>query len=242
MIKQLKFIIFLTAIVSKQGKYNELSKTKFNSLKKKPHLQKASGLNTLTGKCQLAILASGSGSNAQRFIDYFRGHPDIEVAVIISNNPGAYVLKRAKDAGIQSVVIQKSGWDDKEAVKDYLLTPGVDAVVLAGYLLLLPPWLIDMFPGKIFNIHPALLPEFGGKGMYGIHVHRAVIKSGARQSGITIHLVNEAYDEGEILFQEKLEVLPGETPESLASRVLELEHQHYPRVVESYLKRLNSPS
>lgn len=236
------FIIFLNAIVSKQGKYNELSKTKTNLLKKKQHLQKATGYGSQKRKYQLAIMASGSGSNAQCFIDYFCEHPAIEVAVVISNNSGAYVLKRAEDAGIPAVVVRKSEWNDQEAIKNLLLKYKVDAIVLAGYLLLLPSWLIEMFPGRIFNIHPALLPEFGGKGMYGINVHRAVIDSGAKQSGITIHLVNEAYDEGEILFQEKLEVLPEDTPESLASRVLKLEHQHYPRVVECYLTRLTVQS
>ena len=211
-------------------------------MKKKPHLQKAPGLNTPTGKCRLAILASGSGSNAQRFIDYFREHPKIEIAVIISNNSGAYVLKRAEEAGIPTVVVPKSGWDDKGTIKALFLSHRVDAVVLAGYLLLLPSWFIAMFPSRIFNIHPALLPDFGGKGMYGIHVHRAVIDSGARQSGITIHLVNETYDEGEILFREKLNVLPEDTPESLARRVLVLEHRYYPRVVADYLSGLRSLS
>ncbi len=235
MIKQPNFIIFLNAIVSKQGKYNELSKTKNTLLKKKPHLRNTLIPDNRTRKVRLAILASGSGSNAQRFIEYFDEHPDIEVAGIISNNPGAYVLKRAEDAGIPAIVVRKSEWNDKEAIKDIFLSHAIDAVVLAGYLLLLPSWFIAMFPGKIFNIHPALLPDFGGKGMYGIHVHRAVINSGVRQSGITIHLVNEAYDEGEILFQAKLDVLPGDTPESLAHRLLELEHLHYPRIVEEYL-------
>ncbi len=204
-------------------------------MKKIQHLKKTSASITLTGRYRLAILASGSGSNAQRFIAYFSEHPDIEVAVILSNTPAAYVLKRSEDAGIPAVVVRKSDWENKEVIEALLLLHSVDAIVLAGYLLLLPSWLIAMFPRKIFNIHPALLPDFGGKGMYGIHVHRAVINSGAMQSGITIHLVNEAYDEGEILFQAKLDVQPEDTPESLARRVLELEHLHYPRVVEAYL-------
>ena len=211
-------------------------------MKKKTDQQKAKGSNVRTEKHRLAILASGGGSNTQRFIDYFSEHSKIEISVIISNTYRAYVLKRAEDAGIPTVVVRKSVWEDKEAIRRLFTSYRVDAIVLAGYLLLLPPWFIAMFPDRIFNIHPALLPDFGGKGMYGIHVHRAVIDSGAMHSGITIHLVNEAYDEGKILFQEKLDVLPVDTPESLARRVLELEHRHYPRVVENYLTRLNSSS
>jgi phosphoribosylglycinamide formyltransferase 1 len=180
-------------------------------------------------------LASGSGSNAERFFQYFKEHPHIEVVLTISNNPEAYVLERAKSAGIPSMVIRKPEWKNEGKIKRLFQSYRTDAIVLAGYLLLIPSYLTEMFSGRLFNIHPALLPDFGGKGMYGIHVHRAVIESGQKQSGITIHLVNEAYDEGAILFSETLDVLPDDTPESLASRVLELEHRHYPFVVESYL-------
>lgn len=205
---------------------------------KKDFSKSASSVASLSReRHRLAILASGSGSNAQQFINYFRGHHKIEVALIISNNPDAYVLSRASDSGVPTAVIGRSGWANQEAVRQLFASYRIDAIVLAGYLLLIPSYLIEMFPCKIFNIHPALLPAFGGKGMYGMHVHRAVIESGRKQSGITIHLVNEAYDEGEILYQAKLDVLPGDTPESLAGRVLELEHLHYPRVVEGYLSR-----
>ncbi len=180
-------------------------------------------------------MASGSGSNAQRFFEYYKGHPHIEVVLTISNNPEAYVLRRAKRAGIPSIVVRKPEWKNEKNIKQLFRLHKIDAIILAGYLLLLPSYLIEEFPGRIFNIHPALLPEFGGKGMYGMHVHRAVIESGKKQSGITIHLVNEAYDKGQILFTEKLDVLPDETPESLANKVLKLEHQHYPVVVENYL-------
>lgn len=191
-------------------------------------------------KIRLAILASGSGSNAESFIRYFQEHQRIEVVLIVSNNPGAFVLQRAKKAGISYTVITARQWKDKALVSDVFEQYAVDAVVLAGYLLLLPAWFIEMYPGKIFNIHPALLPSFGGKGMYGMHVHKAVIGSGANKSGISIHLVNEAYDEGHIIFQKSLVVSPNDTPESLASRIQQLEHRYYPEVVEQYLTNMSS--
>jgi phosphoribosylglycinamide formyltransferase 1 len=191
--------------------------------------------NNQKSKYRLAVLASGSGSNAERFFQYFKEHPRIEVTLTISNNPQAYVLERSKTAGIPSMVIRKPEWNNEEMIRRLFRSHKIDAVVLAGYLLLIPSYLTEMFSGRIFNIHPALLPDFGGKGMYGIHVHRAVIESGVKQSGITIHLVNETYDEGMILFSDTLDILPGDTPESLASRILKLEHRHYPLVVERYL-------
>lgn len=192
----------------------------------------------LVNKIHLAILASGSGSNAENFIRYFEGHPRIGVALVVSNNPGAHVLERAKKAGICHTVITARQWRDKEAVCDVFNGYLVDAVVLAGYLLLLPAWFVEMFPGKIFNIHPALLPSFGGKGMYGEHVHRAVINSGVNESGISIHLVNEAYDEGQVIFQKSLRVFPHDTADSLAKRIQQLEHRYYPEVVEQYLTNM----
>ncbi len=185
-------------------------------------------------KIRLAVLASGSGTNAANLIKYFRGHPVITVSLIVSNNPEAYVLQRAKNAGIPSVVITKKEWENKDAVAESLMAYGITGVVLAGYLLLIPGWLVRMFPKKILNIHPALLPHFGGKGMYGMHVHRAIIASGAKKSGISIHVVNEKYDEGAIIFQADLLIQPGDSAESLAKRVQELEHRHYPAVVEQY--------
>ena len=189
---------------------------------------------TTKQQIRLAVLASGSGTNAENLIEYFKGHGQISVSLIVSNNPEAYVLERAKQAGIPYEVITKKGWADKAAVTDIFMTYGIDAVALAGYLLLIPGWFIRMYPEKILNIHPALLPHFGGKGMYGMHVHRAVIASGAQKSGISIHVVNENYDEGEIIFQATLVIQPGETAQSLAKRVQELEHKHYPVVVERY--------
>lgn len=183
----------------------------------------------------LAILASGNGSNAARFIDYFRDHPAIHVGLIVSNNASAYVLERAKEAGVPTEVIPGPDWEKEEEVKAVFHRYQIDAVVLAGYMRLIPPFLIRMFSNRIFNIHPALLPDFGGKGMYGKHVHRAVLESGAAKSGITIHLVNEEYDKGRILFQEEVPISPSDTPESLSAKVQQLEHFHYPRVVEAEL-------
>ena len=183
----------------------------------------------------LAILASGNGSNAARFIDYFRDHPAIHVGLIVSNNASAYVLERAKEAGVPTEVIPGPDWEKEEGVKAVFHRYQIDAVVLAGYMRLIPPFLIRMFSNRIFNIHPALLPDFGGKGMYGKHVHRAVLESGAAKSGITIHLVNEEYDKGRILFQEEVPISPSDTPESLSAKVQQLEHFHYPRVVEAEL-------
>lgn len=183
----------------------------------------------------LAILASGNGSNAASFIRYFRDHPLISVGLIISNNSSAYVLERASEAGLPAEVIPGPDWKDEARVKALFRRYHIDAIVLAGYMRLIPPYLIRMFPGRIFNIHPALLPDFGGKGMYGMHVHRAVLESGAEKSGITIHLVNEEYDKGRILFQKEVHISPSDTPESLAAKVQQLEHFHYPRVVEAVL-------
>ncbi len=187
---------------------------------------------------KLAILASGNGSNAACFIHYFQDHPEIRVGLIISNNASAYVLDRARKAGLPAEVVPGPDWKNEEKIKALFQRYNINAVVLAGYMRLLPPYLIRMFPARIFNIHPALLPDFGGKGMYGMHVHRAVLKSGAKRSGITIHLVNEEYDKGRILFQEDVRIAPAETPESLAAKIQQLEHYYYPRVVEAELLKL----
>lgn len=189
------------------------------------------------GCVNLAILASGSGTNAANFMDYFNEHENISVAVVITNNPEAHVLERAANRNIPACVIENSQWRDRTLVMNILTSHHVGAIVLAGYLKLIPSWLIREYPNRIFNIHPALLPAYGGKGMYGMHVHRAVIESGDQFSGITIHLVNEEYDKGRILFQEKIELADNETAESLAARIHKLEYMHYPRIVESNLNR-----
>ena len=188
-----------------------------------------------TKKIRLAILASGSGTNAENIIRYFSGHAKVEVVLVVSSRSGAYVMQRAAALNVPCRCVPAAKWEDDAAIKQLFREYRVDFVVLAGYLLKLPEYFIQLFPGRIINIHPALLPKFGGKGMYGNHVHQAVLQAGETKSGITIHLVNENYDEGRILFQASLEIKPGETPESLASRIHELEHQHYPRVLENYI-------
>lgn len=187
---------------------------------------------------KIAILASGSGSNAENIFNYLsENKPAIEISLIITNNSNAFVLKRAEKLGIPSIVIPGSLMKDENYVMKVLKEHGIDFIVLAGYLLMVPEYLIKHYPEKIVNIHPALLPKFGGKGMYGDNVHKAVVESGEKESGITIHYVNEKYDDGETIFQAKCEVLPTDTYEDVASKVHALEYANFPRViVETILK------
>ncbi len=184
---------------------------------------------------RIAVFASGSGTNAENLIKHFSTHPSIEVALVVTNNPDAYVLKRAEDAGVPAVVMDKEYRISQDSVMKLLEKHGIGFIVLAGYLLLIPSWLVRQFPEKIVNIHPALLPRYGGKGMYGEHVHRAVIDSGDKESGITIHYVNEQYDQGDIIFQARCPVFDEDTPETLAKRIHELEYLHFPVVIEKLI-------
>jgi len=183
----------------------------------------------------IAILASGSGTNAQRLCEYFAGHPSVRVCLILSNNPNAYVLTRAQKLGVPAVVFSRKAFYESSEVVDLLAKNDTGFIVLAGFLWLLPPKLLEAYPGKIINIHPALLPRYGGKGMYGNHVHEAVIKSGDTESGISIHYVNEHYDEGDVIFQARCPVFEGDTPETLAGRIHELEYRYFPEVIENIL-------
>jgi phosphoribosylglycinamide formyltransferase-1 len=183
-------------------------------------------------KRKIAILASGSGTNAQKIIEYFTGHSSIGVSMILSNKKDAYVLVRAEQFNIPSVVFDRQTFNETDEILRVLQENEIDFIVLAGFLWLIPIYLIRSFPRRIINIHPALLPKYGGKGMYGVYVHQAVLDSGDKESGISIHYVNEAYDEGAIIFQAKCEVLPDDTPESLAQRIHQLEYKHYPEVIE----------
>ena len=180
---------------------------------------------------RIAILASGSGTNAQRLMEHFRAHPLAEVALVASDQPEAYVLQRAWDMGVMRYRFNGTLLKDGTLLRE-LQEQGIDLLVLAGFMRLIPKEIVAAYPQRILNIHPALLPKYGGKGMYGMHVHRDVIAAGERESGITIHYVNEHYDEGEHLFQATCPVLADDTPEHLAERIHSLEHQHYPRVVE----------
>ena len=182
----------------------------------------------------IVIFASGSGSNAENIVRFFNSREDVKISRILSNRKDAYVHKRAKSLGINSLTFSKEEFKTKEFAEK-LVKSGTDLIVLAGFLWLIPTTLIDRFPGRIINIHPALLPKYGGKGMYGLNVHRAVLENGDSESGITIHYVNEAYDEGNIIFQAICPVHEDDTPESLAARIHELEHEHYPRVIEGLL-------
>ncbi len=187
---------------------------------------------------RIAIFASGSGSNAEKIIEYFSKAPGTEVSLVLSNNPDAFVLDRASRLKVPSYVFDREQFYRSDQVPDILREIGIDLIVLAGFLWLVPENILRGWPGRILNIHPALLPKFGGKGMYGERVHRAVIEAGEKETGISIHLVNEKYDEGQIIFQEKFPILPGDTPESIAERIHKLEHEHFPKVIEKLLKEL----
>jgi formyltetrahydrofolate-dependent phosphoribosylglycinamide formyltransferase len=186
-------------------------------------------------RAKLAIFASGKGSNAEKIIEYFKGHPRISVSLIVSNKKDAGVLGIALRSQIKTLLIGKENFNHTDTYVQYLKDQGITHVVLAGFLWKVPDNLIQAFPKKIINIHPALLPKYGGKGMYGEHVHQAVIAAGEKESGISIHLVDEEYDHGKTIFQAKLAILPQETPDTLAQRIHQLEHQHYPKVIERWV-------
>jgi len=186
----------------------------------------------------IAIFASGSGTNAENLIKFFRTSPFARVQIVLSNRPDAGVLERAQTLDVESFVFTREQFYDSREVLDILLEREIDYIVLAGFLWLVPEYLLKPFENKIVNIHPALLPKYGGKGMYGSRVHRAVIAAGENESGITIHHVNQEYDDGNIIFQATCDIEPGESPDSLAKKIHELEYAHFPAVVESLLKKL----
>ncbi len=186
-------------------------------------------------KVHLAIFASGGGSNAQQICSYFSHHPLIDISLIVTNNPNAGVLKVADAFGIPSFVLSKEKRSDKEYMFTLLKQHHVDYIILAGYLLLIPDWLIARFHNKILNIHPSLLPKYGGKGMYGHHVHQAVYDHRDTISGMTIHVVNEEFDKGEILFQKSVAITEDMMPNDIATAVLRLEHRFYSEVIEKYI-------
>jgi phosphoribosylglycinamide formyltransferase 1 len=184
---------------------------------------------------RVAIFASGSGSNAQRIIEHFMEHEVIRVELVVSNNPDAFVLERAKNLKVEFIVFDRKAFYESDIVCDTLKEKDIHFLVLAGFLWLIPGNLLKAYPNRIINIHPALLPKFGGKGMYGLRVHEAVIEAREKESGITIHYVNEKYDDGQIIFQAKCAVEPGETPESLAMKIHQLEYKYFPEVVEQVI-------
>lgn len=181
---------------------------------------------------KIAILASGSGSNAEQIVHYFSGNHSISVELILTNNPVAGVLERAKRLGIPCKVFTRQEFQQEEGVLRMLKDAEIDYIILAGFLWLVPPILVESFHHRMLNIHPALLPAFGGKGYYGMNVHRAVIESRSPMSGITIHYVNERFDEGDIIFQAACHVDRSDTPEQLARKIHTLEHRYFPVVIE----------
>lgn len=183
----------------------------------------------------IAIFVSGNGSNAENICNYFRNHSIIKVKVFFCNNSTAYALERAKKLNIPSVVFSAKELKETQNVLQHLQNFQIHYIILAGFMLKIPDYILNAYPNRILNIHPALLPKYGGKGMYGMHVHEAVIKAGEPQSGITIHLVNEHYDEGVIVFQQSCEITRNDTPESLAEKVHQLEYQYFPAVIEKYI-------
>tara|TARA_B100001167_G_C16750799_1_gene296028 strand:+ start:472 stop:1092 length:621 start_codon:yes stop_codon:yes gene_type:complete len=190
-------------------------------------------------KKRIVIFASGNGTNAKKIIEHFQSSETAEVIRVIANKKDAKVLEVADSYAIASEYLPKEDFQDPETIVSKVRSWKPDLIVLAGFLLKIPKDLVQAFPNKIINIHPALLPKFGGKGMYGRHVHEAVAASEETETGITIHYVNEQYDEGAIIFQASVSLDKGETPERIAKKVQQLEHQHFPKVIEQLLKALN---
>lgn len=187
---------------------------------------------------KIAVFASGSGSNAENIFNYFKNNDNVTISLILTNNPNAGVIERANRLNIPFVVFDKNAFKNTNEIVKLLQENNIDLVVLAGFLWLIPENLIEAFPNKIVNIHPALLPKYGGKGMFGDNVHKAVVENKETESGITIHFVNQHYDEGKIIFQATCEVLPPDTYEDVASKIHALEYEHFPKIIEKILNSL----
>lgn len=185
----------------------------------------------------VAIFASGEGTNAQTIIDYFKSSKSIKIALVVSNKSTANVLNRARNNNIPTLIIDKHAFTETNEVIDLLKKNNIDLIVLAGFLWMIPENLVKAFPNKIVNIHPSLLPKFGGKGMYGMNVHKAVVDTKEKESGISIHFVNEHYDEGKIIAQHKCEVSEKDTAETLAEKIHELEYKFFPKAIEVLLSK-----
>jgi phosphoribosylglycinamide formyltransferase-1 len=187
----------------------------------------------------IAVFASGTGSNARRIMQHFQHSDAVQVRLVVSNKADAGVLDIAHGMGVETLIINRTSFYHSEAIIEELRKRDIRFIALAGFLWLIPAYLVQAFPRAIVNIHPALLPKFGGKGMYGAHVHEAVKQAGETETGITIHYVDEHYDEGPPVFQARCPVWPTDTASDIARRVLELEHRHFPIVIEQLL--LNQP-
>ena len=188
----------------------------------------------------IAVFASGEGSNAQQLIDYFKTNGTARVSLVVTNNPKANVLDRAKNAKVASILIHKKNFNETTYLLDELKKHKIDFIALAGFLWLLPSYLTKAYPNKILNIHPALLPKYGGKGMYGAHVHESVIANKDSQSGISIHYVNEKYDDGQLILQIKCKVNSEDTVESLARKIHQLEYCHYAAAIEKIISEMQT--
>jgi len=189
-------------------------------------------------KKRIAIFASGSGSNAQKLMEHFKRSNEIEISLVLTNNADAYVLQRADNFEIPTHIFDKNEFYKTDEIIDLLKNLEIDFIVLAGFLWLIPKNLIHAYPGRIVNIHPAILPKFGGKGMYGDHVHNAVMAAGETEGGITIHYVNENYDEGEYIYQARYRIDKNDNLEMVKFKGQQLEHQHYPRIVETIVRKI----
>lgn len=188
-------------------------------------------------KKRIAIFASGAGSNAKKIIEYFNTADKVAiVTLVVCNKPNAGVINIARNFNIETILLDKEKFFKGNHYTDELREAKIDLLVLAGFLWKIPSGLIEAFKERIINIHPALLPKYGGKGMYGNFVHEAVLAAGDKESGITIHVVDELYDHGKHIFQQTCEVLKDDTPQSLAERIHKLEHTYFPQVIEDYIK------
>ncbi len=191
---------------------------------------------TMATTMAVAIFASGTGTNAERFFQHFKKHPTLHIALLVCNKPNAPVLDKAKQHGVPTFLCRDLN-PKQTNLEAKLKEHNIQWIVLAGFLRLIPAWLIQQYDQKIFNLHPALLPKYGGKGMYGRHVHEAVLANREKRSGITIHLVNEEYDKGRILAREKLKIRRDRNVHTLQQRIHKLEHKHYPLVVEGHIRK-----
>ncbi len=189
-------------------------------------------------KKRIAIFASGSGSNAQKLMEYFKKHQEAEVIIVLTNNPEAYVIQRADNFEIPTHIFDRNEFFKTDDIVNLLKRLQIDLIVLAGFLWLIPNNLLEEFPNQIINIHPALLPKFGGKGMYGDRVHQAILEAGEIENGITIHFVNEKFDEGEIIYQSRFKINKNDTLETIKFKGQQLEHLHYPRIIEHLVQKI----
>ncbi|MGH2564135.1 MAG: phosphoribosylglycinamide formyltransferase [Ginsengibacter sp.] len=199
------------------------------------------GMNAVNSTAvHVAVFASGTGSNTQKIIDYFRKHDRIKISLIVCNKPGAGVLQIAEREKIPALLIEKEKFFGSDFYATEMKARNIGFIVLAGFLWKIPAWLLNLFPGHIINIHPALLPAYGGKGMYGSRVHAAVIEAGEKESGISIHFVDDQYDHGPLIFQARFNISPADTTDSLAQKIHALEYEHYPPIIEKVIANLQN--